>query len=167
MSDIPTIETERLILRPHRLEDWPDFAALMCSDRAVYMGGPYDERGAWGWFCHEMALWPLYGHGALMIEQRATGRCIGGVGINAGPLFPERELGWQLYAGTEGQGFAFEAASAMRDWAFAGLKFDSLVSYIHPDNKRSRKLAERLGAKPDPDAPRQDPDDLVYRHFPG
>ena len=40
MPDIPTLETDRLILRPHRLEDWPDYAALMCSDRAAFMGGP-------------------------------------------------------------------------------------------------------------------------------
>ena len=164
MPEIPTLQTERLILRPARMEDWPDYAALMMSDRAAYMGGPYSARGAWGWFCHDTAQWALFGHGGLTVEERATGRGLGQVGINAGPLFPERELGWQLYPQAEGSGFAFEAAAALRDWAFAERGLDTLVSYVDRANTRSRRLAERLGAVIDEKAERKDPDDLVYRH---
>ncbi|MEM6463483.1 MAG: GNAT family N-acetyltransferase [Pseudomonadota bacterium] len=160
----PTLRTKRLVLRPMTLEDWPDYEVLMQSERAAHMGGPHSLESSWGMFCHDAAQWILMGHGALMFDDRQTGACLGQVGINHGPLFPEHELGWFVYAHAEGKGYAYEAAQALRDWAFAEGGLSTLVSYIDPDNTRSRQLAERLGAVLDPDAPRQDPKALVYRH---
>lgn len=164
MTAIPTLETKRLSLRPPRTEDWPAYAELMHSERSVYMGGPFSTKIAWGLFCHDIAQWALMGHGALMMEDRNTGSCLGQVGINHGPLFPEHELGWMVYANAEGKGYAYEAAGALRSWAFEICGLKTLVSYIDPENSRSRRLAERLGAKVDTRAPRQDPTDLVFRH---
>ena len=164
MTDIPTLGTERLILRPPVVQDFPAYAALWASPRSAYMGGPYDGFAAWGLFCHDVACWTLFGHGALMIDRRDTGDCIGQVGINHGPLFPEKELGWLLYEGQEGNGFATEAATALRDWGFAQLKLPWLVSYVDPANHASMAVAQRMGGVLDPEAPREDPTDLVYRH---
>lgn len=164
MSGIPTLETPRLRLRPPVIADFLDYAAFLASDRAVHMGGPYNERAAWGVFGHDIACWHLFGHGALMIERKADGVCVGQVGINAGPLFPERELGWLLYAGCEGQGYATEAATALRDWAFGTLKLDTLVSYVDRTNAASAAVARRLGGAEDPAARRDDPVDLVFRY---
>ncbi|WHO71096.1 GNAT family N-acetyltransferase [Rhizobium sp. BT03] len=158
------IRTERLRLRMPGIDDFAAYGRLMASPRSVGMGGPFDQRAAWGMFCHDVALWPLFGHGALMIELAETGECVGQVGINHGPLFPEKELGWFVYEGHEGRGYATEAAMALRDWAFATLGLPSLVSYIAPGNKASIAVAERLGGRLDPTAPRTDPVDLVYRH---
>ena len=163
---IPTITTDRLMLRPPVLDDFAGLAALLASDRAQYMGGPYDGIGAWRVFCQDIALWQMFGHGALMVDLRESGACVGQVGINHGPLFPEKELGWLLYDGYEGRGYAVEAAMALRDWGFAELKLESLVSYIDSNNKPSMAVAERLGAVLDPTAPKHDPEDLVYRHWP-
>jgi RimJ/RimL family protein N-acetyltransferase len=168
MPTIPTLVAERLTLRAPFIEDWPAYAAFMATDRSIYMGGPHEQAIAWGMFCHDVAQWHLLGHGALMIELRegeaAAGQYIGQIGINGGPLFPEHEIGWMLYDGFEGKGYAFEAASLMRDWAFEMLRLETLVSYIHPENAASCRLAERLGAVLDADAARHDPADLVYRH---
>ena len=161
---IPTIETPRLRLRAPVLDDYPDFRTIMCSQRARYMGGPFDDWGAWGMFCHDIAGWAMFGHGGLMIDLRADGTCVGQVSINHGPLFAEKELGWLLYEGHEGNGYATEAAAAYRDWAFAVLGLATLVSYCDPGNGRSIAVAERLGAVRDDDAPRADPDDVVMRH---
>jgi RimJ/RimL family protein N-acetyltransferase len=79
-------------------------------------------------------------------------------------MFPEKELGWLLYEGFEGKGYATEAARAMRDWAFGPGGLASLVSYFDPENARSMAVAQRLGAVLDPDAPVQDAGDVVYRH---
>jgi RimJ/RimL family protein N-acetyltransferase len=166
LASIPTLKTERLTLRAPVVDDFPAYAALMASSRSVGMGGPFDTRAAWGIFCHDVALWQLFGHGALMVDLNATGECVGQVGINHGPLFPEKELGWQLYEGHEGRGYATEAARALRDWGFRALGLRTLVSYIDPGNARSAAVAERLSAILDPTAARQDPGDLVYRHVP-
>lgn len=164
MKSAPTIETGRLILRLPNLEDWPSFETLMTSDRASHMGGPYSVPVAWGWFCHGIAQWQLFDVGNLSIISRQTGACLGQIEINQGPGFPEPELGWLLIASAEGRGFAFEAATAMRDWAFRERKLPTLVSYIGQENTRSIRLAERLGASLDEKALKQDPDDLVFRH---
>jgi RimJ/RimL family protein N-acetyltransferase len=166
MTTIPTLTTERLILRAPVVEDFPAYEALWTSPRSRYMGGPYDGFAAWGLFCHDVACWELFGHGALMIELRETGACVGQVGINHGPLFPEKELGWLLYEGYEGHGYAIEAARALRDWAFAIHGLPTLVSYCDMANSRSIAVARKLGAVLDPDAPRKDPEDLVFRHHP-
>jgi RimJ/RimL family protein N-acetyltransferase len=161
---IPTLETERLILRPMKMEDWPEYVELMQSERAQFMGGPVTKAVAWGMFCHDMAQWALMGHGALMVDNCNSGQCLGQVCIYHGPLFPEHELGWFVYWHDEGTGVAFEAASAMRNWALKERHVTSLVSYVDPGNARSRNLAERLGAILDDSAPRPDPNDLVFRH---
>ncbi len=167
MSDaIPTLRTTRLTLRPPVIGDFPAYAQFLASPRSWGMGGPFGQREAWGMFCHDVALWELFGHGALMIDLTEAGACIGQVGINHGPLFPEKELGWLLYEGFESQGYASEAARALRDWAFGRLGLETLVSYIDPRNHRSTAVAERLGARLDPQAPKDDPDDLVYRYRP-
>lgn len=160
----PCVETERLTLRPMSFGDWPVYASMLASPRAKYMGGPYDTAGAWGMFCSDAAQWDLFGVGALMIDERSTGHCVGQVGINYGPLFPEHELGWLVYPDAEGKGYAFEAAIALRDWAFNTRSLSTLVSYIAPANDRSIALAKRLGAVPDQNAARPDPEDIVFRH---
>ena len=163
---VPILTTERLTLRPIRLDDFEKFATLLASPRSAGMGGPFGTGEAWGMFCHEVALWSLFGHGGLAIELRQTGECVGIVEINYGPLVPERELGWQVYEEHEGKGYITEAARAFLDWAFGVLKLDTLVSYIDPGNSRSIAVAERLNGALDPSAQRQDPEDLVYRYSP-
>ena len=64
-------------------------------------------------------------------------------GSNAQP-----ELGWALTRAHWGHGYATEAAAAIRDWAHERPKIDRLVSLITPDNVRSQRVAERLGAIP-------------------
>lgn len=162
----PTLHTARLTLRPIVMADYPAFAAFMASPRSAHMGGPYNWKNTWGIFCHDAGQWALFGHGGLMIDITATGQTVGSICISHGPLFPEPEIGWFLYEGFEGQGYATEAAIALRDWGFGVRKLPTLVSYIDPPNRASARVAERLGGVLDPDAPRQpgDETDLVYRH---
>lgn len=123
-------------------------------------------RETWGMFCHCVASWDLFGHGGLMIERREVPDAIGMVSINGGPLFVEKELGWFLYEGYEGHGFATEAAGALKDWASAELGLATLVSYFDPANARSLAVAGRLGGKQDLEAEVSDPGDVVFRYTP-
>jgi len=162
---IPTLRTKRLVLRPYERSDFPTYAAFLASDRAAYMGGPFDESRAWGWFMNDTISWQFYGYGTLAIE--VDGDLAGFAGLIHPPTFPEPECGWGLFDGHTGKGYATEAGRAMLDYAFdvAGLK--TVVSYIDKDNAASQKVAANLGGKPDPDAASPfDNDDVVYRHFP-
>ena len=61
--------------------------------------------------------------------------------------FPENELGWDLFAGATGKGYATEAGLAARDYAYATLGWTTLISLIDPDNTGSEGVAKRLGAR--------------------
>jgi RimJ/RimL family protein N-acetyltransferase len=162
----PTLTTARLTLRPQRVEDFEPFAALLATDRARYMTRPLSRDTAWTWFCADEASWTFHGHGALTITETATGTIVGQTGILLPPRFPERELGWLLYDGMTGKGYATEAAGALLDWAWAQ-GMTTLVSYVDPDNRASHAVAQRLGAVRDTVAKAPDDGDVVWRHSPG
>ena len=158
----PVLHTARLRLRPPVMEDFPTYAAFLAGGRSGGVGGPLDTRGAWAYFTADVALWTLQGLGALMIEK--DGGIIGSISLNAGPLFPETEMGWMVYDGHEGQGYAPEAAAVVRDWALGPRGLATLVSYVGRDNAPSRRVAEKLGAVLDDGAVSMGPETLVYRH---
>ena len=84
---------------------------------------------------------------------------------NRHPYLAEPELGWWVADGHEGKGIAHEATVALRDWAWANTGLPTIVSHIHRDNARSIVLAERLGARLDPNAPPSPyADHGVWRH---
>ena len=145
---IPTIQTQRLILRPARLEDFPQFAEELAKPRTRYMDGPLSTDTAWTFFTNDLACWPLLGIGGLMIER--DGEVVGQVAIGKPPRFPETEIGWIIYEAHEGHGYAVEAAFALRDWAYTNAGLDTLDSYVDRENAASIRLAEKLGAAPDP-----------------
>ncbi len=165
MTSAPTIETDRLVLRPHEAADLDAFWAFYQSDRSRYMDVPSSQSQLWAGLLAEVGSWEIFGWGGLAIETK-DGQLAGQVCISQPPHFPELELGWIVFEGFEGFGYAFEAASAMRDFAFEILEVPTLVSYIDRDNRRSVLLAERMGAVLDPDAATYDTVDLVYRHAP-
>ena len=163
-----TLTTARLTLRAPAMADFDDYAAFLASDRAWGLGGPMGVAKAWAFITNDTAQWPLLGLGALMLVPHGGTKAIGQVAVCHGPIFPEPELGWFLYAGAEGQGFAHEAAKAMRDWALGPRGLTALVSYIDPRNARSLRLAEGLGAWHDRAAPTPGNEPtLIYRHAPG
>lgn len=161
----PIIETERLRLRPHRVEDFEALAAFFTTERSHFVGGPLDRRGAWLSFASDVGQWVLLGFGAWAIDHRETGIYMGQIALNHPAHFPEREIGWLLWDGLEGCGYAYEAALAVRNFAYGTLGWQTLVSYIDPENDRSISLAKRLGASLEAGAPTPNNDPcLVFRH---
>jgi RimJ/RimL family protein N-acetyltransferase len=162
----PVIETERLRLRPYREEDLASLLAIYATERAAYIGGRLTDRQVWDGFMNCIGQWPVLGIGGWAVEQLSTGALVGEVAVHRPVDYPETEIGWLLFDGFEGRGFAFEAAFAARDWARANNRVASLVSYIDTDNGRSIRLAERLGAVRDSEAPTPNGDPcLVFRHW--
>ena len=164
MTAAPRLETERLVLRPHRMEDFPAFAAFYASDAAGFIGGPMDARGAWKVFGSDVGGWELMGFGGLAIEEKATGAFAGQVALSKPPHFPEREIGWLLVPAFEGRGYAAEGARAARAYAYGTLGWATAVSYCDPENHRSIAVARRLGCIADAGAVPLDDGDIVFRH---
>lgn len=147
---IPTLQTERLTLRPYERSDWDTYLAFATSDRTKYMGGPINEKDAWGWFTNDISSWALYGFGTLAIDEGSG--MIGFAGLVQPPNFPEPECGWALFDGYDGKGYATEAGAGILAHTFATTALDTVVSYVDPDNAASAAVALRLGGVEDPDA---------------
>ena len=159
----PTLTTDRLVLRPYERADFDRYAAFFASERATLMGAPYTRDEAWTWFTNDIASWSLYGFGSLAITTR--GRLAGFAGLIYPPHFPEPEIGWGLYDGFTGAGFATEAARAILDHTFQTTTLTSVISFVDPANGPSQRVAERLGAVRDSRVVSPSgPDNLVYRH---
>lgn len=163
MSVAPTITTARLVLRGHRASDMDVFWTFYQTARADFMDKPSSRTHLWYGLMAEVGSWVIDGHGGWAVDL-PDGTMIGQVAILHPPHFAETELGWLLFDGYEGQGYAYEAAEAALGYARQKVKPASLVSYIHRDNTRSKRLAERLGAVPDLQAKAHDEEDIVYRH---
>ena len=144
------LETQRLLLREFRADDVAA-CAEMCADPDVmrYMsptGAPLSRADAWRQLAMFAGHWTLRGFGMWAVEERATGRFAGRVGLHYPEGWPEREVGWALARGFWGRGFATEAARAAVACAFERLGWDHVISCILPENRRSIAVAERLGA---------------------
>ena len=168
LADTPVLTTERLTLRAPKMADYPVFEAFYMSDRAKFVGGPGTRRTAWRAFAHVTGMWALKGCGCFVFTMKGDDAPLGMTGPWVPEDWPEPEIGWTVWtAEAEGKGYAYEAATAARDYAYDVLGWNTAVSYIDDGNDRSVALAERLGAWRDDDAEKPDKDDppvLVYRH---
>lgn len=162
--DIPTLETERLVLRPNRAEDFEAYARFYEGERSVHRGGPLNRLMAWRYFTHEIGHWAIRGYGFFAMEEKATGAYCGQVG----PYYPEGwvepEIGWLLMDGFEGRGLATEGALRTRAWAYGTLGWTTAISLIRVANTASRRLAERLGATLEREIEYSGIAAVVYRH---
>ena len=93
-----------------------------------------------------LGQWALRGYGIFALERRSDGRFIGIAGVLQPADWPEPELSYSLAQHAWGSGLAMEAAAAARDWGFAQHGFARLASFILPDNTRSQRVAQKLGA---------------------
>jgi RimJ/RimL family protein N-acetyltransferase len=145
-AQLPVIETARLRLRAPSLADFDAWAEIFTGPAGPHLGGPFSRDEAFTEFAATCGLWLLRGHGVLTVEPKAGGATLGFVLIGFEPGDQEPELGYLFRPAAEGQGFATEAAAALRDHAFGPLGMGRLLSYIDPENAGSIRVARRLGA---------------------
>jgi RimJ/RimL family protein N-acetyltransferase len=142
-----TLETERLVMRPFAEADLDAYAA-MCADPEVmrFLGGEtWDRMQTWRHIAATLGHWQLRGYGPWAVEEKASGTMVGRVGFINPEGWPGFELGWTLARSAWGHGFATEAAARALEHAFTEMARDHVISLIHPDNKPSLAVAERLG----------------------
>ncbi|MCU0683877.1 MAG: GNAT family N-acetyltransferase [Polyangiaceae bacterium] len=152
-SDVPLVETERLLLRGHRLDDFEPLAALW-TDASItrQIGLPPSTRGdSWGRLLRYVGHWTLLGYGFWAIEEKASGRYAGEIGFAdfqralTPPVSDAPEMGWVLAPWAQGRGYASEAARAAFRWGAAHFGPVTTRCLIDPTNLASIRVAETCG----------------------
>ena len=137
------LETERLLLRLFREDDFPEYRE-MCADPEVmrFLGGQtLNELEAWRHMAFLIGHWQLRGYGIWAVEERASGRLVGRIGFMNPAGWPGFELGWTLARASWGKGYATEGARRALQHAFTELDRDHVISLIDPLNVASIKVA--------------------------
>lgn len=148
--EIPILVTERLRLRAFQKSDIEDYAALNADPevlRYIGEGEPWDRGRSWRHQAFLMGHWQLGGAGMWAMEQRETGAFLGMVGFAAPEGWPGFELAWTLMRRWWGRGYATEGAREALAYAFTALQKERVISLIHPENRSSIRVAERIGER--------------------
>jgi RimJ/RimL family protein N-acetyltransferase len=148
---VPILETDRLILREWKLDDFDDFAAMMGEPAVMeFLAGdskPLPRWMAWRAMTDMVGHWTLRGFGMFAVVEKSTAAFVGRVGPWQPEGWPEFEIGWALRSEYWGRGYAAEAARRCVEFAFTELDRSHVVSFISFGNYRSIKVAERLGER--------------------
>lgn len=144
------IETERLILREMRAEDFDALYAVL-ADADIMQHYPYtfDEKRVRGWIERNMERYRIFGFGLWAVCLRETGEMIGDCGLTmqliGGVIKPE--IGYHIRRDMQRRGYAKEAASAVRDWSFRNTPFREIYSYMKATNEPSARTAVSWGCR--------------------
>lgn len=145
-----TIETNRLLLREYTYQDFEDLSQILTDPETMkHYPKPYDEAGVKRWLDWSLNNYKEYGFGLWAIELKETGEFIGDCGITIQTIDGEKlpEIGYHINKKHWRQGYAKEAASAVRDWAFEHTPYDALYSYMNATNIGSYSTAASIGMK--------------------
>ena len=153
VREIPRIETDGLVLRPWRKDDFRPYHAIVSHPDVHRHFGPepMTAEDCWRRMMASVGGWQLNGFGTWAVDRKSDNKLVGNVGFftawrDLEPEFGnEPEMGWMFAAETHGQGIAGEACRTAIAWAEANLQPTPFWAIIAPANEPSLKLAGKLG----------------------
>lgn len=153
IREAPRIETERLILRAWRKDDFRPYHDILQHPEVHRHFGPepMGVEECWRRLMASVGGWQLNGFGGWAVERKLDSGLVGTLSLftawrDLDPEFGEEpEMGWIFATETHGQGLASEACRAALDWTEANLDPTPIWAIIAPENAPSFALAERLG----------------------
>jgi len=156
-------ESARLVFRDMSADDLDDMACML-GDPAVmtYYPRPKTRVEAAKWIGWNRGLYQTHGFG-LWLLTTPDGDFVGDCGLT--PQFiegvTELEVGYHVTPALQGRGYATEAAAASREFARTVLGATRLVALIHPGNRPSQRIAEKIGLRPERRAAARDGGDVI------
>lgn len=134
------------MLRPWESSDVESFLQFYDDPQlARFVGGRKTAEEAWRHLATLIGHWYLKGFGCWALEEKSSGDFVGCSGLWYSYGWPEVELAYWLLPEHWGKGYATEAGMRSLQFASSTLSLTTVVSYIDPENKASRKVAKRLG----------------------
>jgi ribosomal-protein-alanine N-acetyltransferase len=144
------LETERLLLREFVFEDLDALAVVLSDSETMrYYPAPLDRAGVREWIERNRRRYFEAGHGLWAMVLKSSGEVMGDCGLTRQTVdgVNEIELGYHVRRDLWGRGYAPEAARACRDYGFAQLRVDRLISLVRMGNLPSRRVAEKIGMR--------------------
>ncbi|HEX9298002.1 MAG TPA: GNAT family N-acetyltransferase [Polyangiaceae bacterium] len=153
MVEIPTVESERLVLRGHRVDDLEDCAAMWGDPEVTrhISGRSFSREDVWIKLQRHVGHWYLKGFGFWLMNEKASGRFVGEVGFAdfKRDIVPSieglPEIGWVLTPSAHGKGLATEAARTALAWLETRFGVMRTACLIAPANTRSIRVAQKCG----------------------
>ncbi len=152
-TSAPDLETERLLLRGHRRDDYASELSLWGDPEVTrFIGGkPSTPEEVWARLLRNIGHWTVMGFGYWLVHEKSSGRFVGEVGLadhhrDVVPPFGDTpETGWVLMPWAHGRGFATELMTTVLSWTEGVLGAPRTVCMIDPDNAASLRVAGKLG----------------------
>ena len=146
ISQVPTLKTERLILRPPCADDYAIYKKFYRDESASKTyGGPLSDFQSWKKLAADLGHWHLKGFGMWSIDERQTGNMIGGCGLVWPEAYPRSELTWWVIPAARRKGYASEASKAVIQFAYQILKWEKVETHMNDENHAARNLTLKLG----------------------
>jgi ribosomal-protein-alanine N-acetyltransferase len=142
------LETARLVLREFTPDDSEALMQVFSDPETMqFYPAAFDRAGVEEWIARNLRRYHNDGVSLWAMVLKSSGELIGDCGLVRQQIENQSlyEIGYHLRRDLWHQGFATEAAIACRDWGFANLQVDRLISLIRPENMPSRRVAERVG----------------------
>ncbi|MEP7016156.1 MAG: GNAT family N-acetyltransferase [Verrucomicrobiota bacterium] len=146
------IETKRLILRPVDAERDAAFVLQMLNE-PDYIANVAD-RGvrtlvAAKDYIREKFLpgHERYGVGYCVAELKSSGKPVGSCGLMKRDTMEDFDIGYSTLIQHAGNGYAFEAASALMDYGRTEMGLKRIIGFTSPTNAKSGHLLEKLGLR--------------------
>jgi RimJ/RimL family protein N-acetyltransferase len=144
-------DTVRLAFREMRPDDLDDMTCLLGDPEVMtYYPRPKTRQEAAQWIDWNRGLYRMHGYG-LWLLTTIDGDFVGDCGLTPQVVdgVTELEVGYHVLPAMQGRGYATEAATASRDFARTVLGAEKLIAIIHPDNRPSQRVAEKIGLRPE------------------
>ncbi len=153
-------------LRASDYEHWLPFVSDTASIRYLDISGS-PEKACRDWITRQQSRYRKDGFGLCALEHLETGEFVGQCGLIRQLLNgkEEVEIGYSLLRPFYGKGYATEAASCCKNFAFANNVAPSLVSIVHENNTASQQVALRNGMRPDKKLTYHNLPVIVYRVY--
>jgi RimJ/RimL family protein N-acetyltransferase len=167
MTSIPTLITDRLVLRAFVQRDLDEYAAIIGDpDVTKHLGDgrPLSRAEAWRQMAMILGHWTLLGYGLWAVEEKATGALMGRIGCQQPEGFPGFEVAYTLGKQFWGRGVAREGAAAALAYARNVLGRTDVVSVIRPANLGSIRVSQSLGGVLDGEVEFYGGPSLIYRY---
>ena len=142
------LETERLILREMKLDDFDALYEILSDTETMqHYPKPLDEQQVRNWVLRNIERYEIFGFGLWAVVLKETGEVIGDCGItmqNIGSKI-KPEIGYHIHKKYWNRGLATEAAKKCRDYAFENTPFNVIYSYMKYTNIGSYSVAIKNG----------------------